>query len=153
MLQFNEKNIKCKKDLEFSTSKNLMAISNYSAKEYTNVESKSESDNGMQDESQKRKSFTDSLFNISKHHSNKIVLAHININSLTNKFDVLTNGFTGYIDTLMISKTKLDDKFWHSLYHLKDFSDRNSHDSGILVYARDIILSNLGKIDQKFENF
>ena len=130
-----------------------MSMPNSYAKENTNVHSKNDNESRMQDESQKRKSFTDSLFNISKHHSNKIVLAHININSLTNKFDVLTNGFTEYIDTLMISKTKLDDKFWHSLYHLKDFSDRNSHDSGILVYARDIILSNLGKIDQKFENF
>ena len=33
--------------------------------------------------------------------------AHVNINSLRNKFDMLTN--IEYIDTLMISETKLDD--------------------------------------------
>ena len=44
------------------------------------------------------------------------------------------------------------------VYHLKDFpnpyrSDRNSHGGGILVYIRDNILSNLEKLEQKFENF
>ena len=34
-------------------------------------------------------------------------MAHINKNSLRNKFDMLTNGVTGYIDILMISETKL----------------------------------------------
>ena len=58
----------------------------------------------------------------------------------------------------MISETKLDDTFPHALYYLKNFSntnrlDRNSHGSGILVYVRDNIPSNLVKLDQKFENF
>ena len=58
-------------------------------------------------------------------------MAHININSLRNKFDMLTNSVSEYIDILMISETKLDDTFLHALYHLKDFSnpyrlDRNS---------------------------
>ena len=58
----------------------------------------------------------------------------------------------------MISETKLDDTFPYALYHLKDFSnpyrlDRNSHDGGFVVYVRDIISSNLVKLDQKVENF
>ena len=135
-----------------------MILSNFSAKENTNVESKSENENGIQDESQKCDNFTDFLFNIRKHHSNKIIMAHININSLRNKFDMLTNSVSEYIDILMISETKLDDTFLHALYHLKDFSnpyrlDRNSHGGGILVYVRDNIRSNLVKLDQKFENF
>ena len=112
----------------------------------------------MQDEPQKCENFTDFLFNIRKHHSNKIIMAHININSLRNKFDMLTNSVSEYIDILMISETKLDDTFPHALYHLKDFSnpyrlDRNSHGGGILVYVRDNIPSNLVKLDQKLENF
>ena len=96
------------------------------------------------------------LFNIRKQHCNKIIMAHINISSLKNKFDMLTNSVSEYIDILMISETKLDDTFTHALYHLKDFSnpyrlDRNSHRGGILVYVRDIIPSNLVKLDQKFE--
>ena len=98
-----------------------MIMSNFSAKENTNVESKSENENGIQDESQKCDNFTDFLFNIRKHHSNKIIMAHININSLRNKFDMLTNSVSEYIDILMISETKLDDTFPHALCHLKEF--------------------------------
>ena len=98
------------------------------------------------------------LFNIRKHHSNEIIMAHTNINYLRNKFDILTNSVTEYIDKLMISETKLDDTFLHVLYHLKDFSNpyrlaRNSHGGGILIYWRDNIASHLVKLNQKFENF
>ena len=63
-------------------------------------------------------------------------MAHIHINSLRNKFDMLTSSFSEYIDILMISETKLDGAFPNALYHLKDFShsyrlDRNSLDYGI----------------------
>ena len=61
-----------------------MSMSTFSAKENTNVEGKSEYESGIQDESQKWENFIDSLFNIRKHHSNKIIMAHININSLRN---------------------------------------------------------------------
>ena len=85
-------------------------------------------------------------------------MAHTNINSLRNKFDMLTNSVTEYIDILMISEFKLDNTFPYALYHLKDFSnpyrlDRNCHDGEILVYVRDNIPSNLVKLDQNFENF
>ena len=50
-------------------------------------------------------------------------MAHININSLRNKFDMLKNSVIEYIDLLMISDTKLDDTFQHALYHLKDFAN------------------------------
>ena len=135
-----------------------MTMSNFSAKENTNVESKSENESEIQDEPQKSENFTDFLFNIRKKHSNKIIMAHININSLRNKFDMLTNSVTEYIDILMISETKLDNTFPYALYHLKDFSnpyrsDRNSHSGGILVFVRDNIPSNLVKLDQNFGNF
>ena len=55
----NEETMKCKKDLEFFTSKNSMIMSNHSAKENTNVESKSRNDSGIQDESQKCEKFKD----------------------------------------------------------------------------------------------
>ena len=73
--------------------------------------------------SQKCESFTDYLFNIRKHHSNKIIMAHININSIRNKFDMLTNTVSKYIDILVISETKIDDTFPHAVYHIKDFSN------------------------------
>ena len=149
--------MKCEKDLAFSTSKSSMVMSIFSGKENINVEGKSENESGIQDESQKFENFTDSLFNIQKYHSNKIIMAHININSLRNKFDMLTNSVSEYRDILMISETKLDDTFSHALYHLKDINpyrlDRYTHDGGILVYVKENITSNLVKLDQKFENF
>ena len=83
--------MKCQRDLAFSTSKNSVIMSSFSAKENTNVECKSENDSGVQNESQKCENFIDFLFNIRKHHSNKIIMAHININSLRNKFDMLSD--------------------------------------------------------------
>ena len=85
-------------------------------------------------------------------------MAHININSLSNKFDMFTYSASEYIYILMIPETKLDGTFPHALYHLKDFSnpyrlDRNSHGGGILVYVIDNIPSNLVKADQKLGNF
>ena len=56
--------MKCQKDLAFSTSKKSMIMSNFSAKENTNVESKSKNDSGIKDESQKCKNFTYFLLNI-----------------------------------------------------------------------------------------
>ena len=128
----NEETIKCKKDFALSTSKNSINVSNFSAKDITNVEGKSENESGIQDESQKCEYFIDSLFNIRKHHSNKIIMIHININPLRHRY---TND------------TKLDGTSHHAFYHLKDFSnlyrlDRNSHGGGILVYVRDDIPSN-----------
>ena len=69
---------------------------------------------------------------------------------------MLTNSVSEYIDILMISETKRDDTFPHTLYHLKDFSnpyrlDRNSHGGGILVFVRDNISSNLVTLDQSLK--
>ena len=135
-----------------------MSMSNFSTKENTNLEGKIENESGIQDESQKCENFIDSLFHIRKHHSKKIIMAHINLSSFRNKFDMLTTSVTDYVDILMISETKLDDTFQHALYHLKGFSNpyklyRNSHGGGILVYVRDNIPSNLVKLDQNFETF
>ena len=109
-----------------------MGMSSFYAKENTNVESNSANESEIQDEPQKCENVTDFLFNIRKKRSNKIIMAHLNVNYLRNKFDMLTNSVTEYIDILMISKTKLVNRFPHALYHLKDFSnpyrlDRNCH--------------------------
>ena len=42
---------------------------------------------------------------------NKIVVGHLNINSIRNKFDFLAHQVKGNIDILMISETKLDESF------------------------------------------
>lgn len=45
-------------------------------------------------------------------HMNKLIFAHLNTNSLGNKFEHLVYQITGNIDILMISQTKLDNSFW-----------------------------------------
>ena len=42
---------------------------------------------------------------------NKIVVGHLNINSIRNKFDFLAHQVKGHTDILMISETKLDKSF------------------------------------------
>ena len=123
-----------KKGLEFSNSSNSMSMSNSSAKENANEESKNENESAIQYESQKFENFMNSLFNIGKCHSNNIIMAHINTISLRNNVNILTNNVNECIDILMTSKTKLEDTFPHTLYHLSKFSNRyrlnrNSHGS------------------------
>ena len=43
--------------------------------------------------------------------TNKLVFAHININSLRNKFELLVNQVKRNINVLMISEIKTDDSF------------------------------------------
>ena len=42
---------------------------------------------------------------------NKVIFAHLNINSIRNKFEELISQVKGTIDVLMISETKIDDSF------------------------------------------
>ena len=41
----------------------------------------------------------------------RIIIAHLNINSIRNKFDALKTMIAGNIDILLISETKLDESF------------------------------------------
>ena len=52
-----------------------------------------------------------SLKDIPIENLNRIVLAHLNINSFRNKLDLLADRIKGNIDILAISESKLDDLF------------------------------------------
>ena len=83
---------------------------------------------------------------------NKLIFAHLNINSITNKFEELISQVTGTVDVLMISETKLDDSFPIANFLTDDFSqpyriDRNSSGGGIMLYVREDIPSNLLKVE------
>ena len=72
---------------------------------------------------------------------NRIIFAHININSIRNKFNLLTDNISDKIDILMISETKLDNSFPKSEFLLPGYTepyriDRNCHGGGILLYIR-----------------
>ena len=73
---------------------------------------------------------------------NKIIFAHLNINSIKNKFEELISQVKGTIDVLMISETKIDDSF-NQPYRI----DQISYGGGIMLYVREKITSNLLKIE------
>ena len=80
---------------------------------------------------------SDQLSSLRKKTLNRLILAHLNINSIRNKFDQLVNGIKGNTDVLMISKTKLDDSFPSMQFLIEGCGppyrlDRNSHGGGIL---------------------
>ena len=41
----------------------------------------------------------------------KLVFAHLNINSIRNKFELISEQFINNIEVLMVSETKTDDSF------------------------------------------
>ena len=64
---------------------------------------------------------------------NRIVLAHLNINSLRKKFNILTNQITGNVGVMVISETKLKDSFPASQFKIPEYSspfrlDRDQND-------------------------
>ena len=75
----------------------------------------------------------------------RIVLAHLNINSLRNnciKLDILTEQNLGNLDLLVLSETKIES--FLSIGHFKIPGDaspfrlgRNSNDGGIIVFVQE----------------
>ena len=77
---------------------------------------------------------------IRKGNFNRLVLAHININSIRNKFDHFVEQITNNVDIHMISKTKLDNSFPEGQFLIPGYSslyrfDRNCR-GGIMLYVR-----------------
>ena len=82
---------------------------------------------------------------------NRLNLAHININSLRNKFEGLKEIINENIDILVVSETKLDNSYPDTQFHLPGFNsfryDRNSSGGGIIAFIREDIPSKELKSD------
>ena len=92
------------------------------------------------------------LKSLRKDNLNKLLFAHFNINSIRNKFELLSEQIKGNVDVLMISETKIDDSFPVGQFLIEGFCtpyslDRNSKGGGILLYVREDIPSNLIRVD------
>ena len=79
-----------------------------------------------------------------KRNINETIVAHLNVNSLRNKFDSLAGQMTGNIDILMVSDVKLDESFLISQFIIKGFGvpyrvDRNANVGGIVLLVREEI--------------
>ena len=75
---------------------------------------------------------------------NRVVIGHININSIRNKFDMLFSMVKDNIDMLMVSETKLNSSFPQAQFRMEGYAlpfryDRSSHLGGTLLFIREEI--------------
>ena len=75
----------------------------------------------------------------------RLIFAHININSIRNKFEDLKLLIQDNVDILVVTETKLDDTFISAQFYMEGFKtpirlDRNSFGGGIVIYIRENIL-------------
>ena len=88
---------------------------------------------------------------------NKVIIGHLNINSLRNKFEMLMDIINGSIDILIVSETKLDDSFPLSQFYIDGYSkpfrmDRNRNGGGLIAFVReDIPCKRLNTINDDIE--
>ena len=77
---------------------------------------------------------------------NKLVIGTLNINSLSAKFDQLSEVIGNHLDILAIQETKLDSSYPTQQFALTGYSepyrlDRNRDGGGVLIYVREDIPS------------
>ena len=75
---------------------------------------------------------------------NQIMIRQQSINSIINKFEMLTSLTTNEIDVLLLSETKIDKMFPLEPFLISGFAkpirlDRNSRGGGIMLFIRDNI--------------
>ena len=76
----------------------------------------------------------------------ELILGHVNVNSIRNKFDALTYIIGNNIDIILISETKTDYTFPTAQFFIKGFSapyrqDRNRAGEGLLLFVREDVPS------------
>ena len=81
------------------------------------------------------------LRDIKKKHSKNVIIAHVNINSIRNKFFELSDLLYDKIpDILFLSETKLDDTFSQNQFNVPGYrlfrNDRNIHGGGVICYVK-----------------
>ena len=86
------------------------------------------------------------LNNIRLKYAKNVIIGHLNINSLSNKFDALCYIIKGKLDILVIGETKLDDTFTEKQFMMNGFKkpyrlDRNHAGGGVMIYVREDIPS------------
>ena len=73
---------------------------------------------------------------------NRVIIAHLNINSISSKFDQLSYQIRDTVDILVVGETKLDDSFPHNQFKISGFSqpyrlDRNRNGGGVMIFVRE----------------
>ena len=84
----------------------------------------------------------------------KLLFVHLNMNSIRNKSEMLSDQFKGNTDVLLVSETKIDDSFLNGNFLIDGFStpyrlDRNSNGGGLMLFVREDIHPNLDEAEVK----
>ena len=92
-----------------------------------------------------------SLHEIRIKNVNRLLMCHLNVNSIRNKFEMLEELFKDKIGSFLISETKLDSYFPSGQFVIKGYStpfrlDRNQNGGGLLLYLRGDIPCKILKI-------
>ena len=84
---------------------------------------------------------TSILKDLKERNSDRPVIAHLNINSLSSKFEPLSEMVKNNIDFLLVTETKLDDTFPMGQFQIEGFSrpirlDRTRNGGGLIIFTR-----------------
>ena len=81
----------------------------------------------------------DSIRHLKLSNAHKIILGHLNINSLRNKFELIADVIQGTFDIFLLSKSKIDESFPDKQFRLNNYrifrKDRNRYGAGIMFYV------------------
>ena len=75
---------------------------------------------------------------------NRLIIGHLNINSLRNKIEALKSVINGNIDILVITETKIDQSFPICQFFIEGYSppfqlDRDVNGGGVIIYVKEDI--------------
>ena len=78
----------------------------------------------------------------------QLIFAHLNINSLRNKFEFLVEFVKGKVDILMISEANINESFPLGQFKINGFNtpfcpDRNTNAGGIMLFVQEEIPAKL----------
>ena len=93
------------------------------------------------------------LNSLRKDNLDKLIFAHLSINSIRNKFNYLPEQIRGNVDVLLVSETKIDDSFPQGQFVVNGFSapyrsDCNCLGGGLMLFVRQDMTSNLLTIEE-----
>ena len=82
------------------------------------------------------------LKNLKEKNSERPVIAHLNINSISSKFEPLTSMIKDNIDFLLVTESKLDETFPHGQFRIEGYArpfrlDRTRNGGGLIIFVRD----------------
>ena len=82
------------------------------------------------------------LTRLRSNHRQEIIIGHLSINSIRNKFDIMKPMLLDDIDIFMVTETKLDDSFPASQFNVEGFRlDRNKNGGDIILHIRSHIIA------------